>query len=189
MGNSATNALDPWGHEAVGHHWVPVSVIKEFSDKMTPEARCLAGAAVSGPLVGGHCFETVNGVTHSKYIAAVRAEFATFFQEEIASGTKITAERMEQFINRLLSRKARGLSKDIIKYNKGIIKRIITPGFSKSCPPITPEVLAKGQSILNTTALDRYCSSVKYQLYSGLARGSWRPKAWMQNRFASWSRR
>ena len=65
----------------VGHHFVPISVVSEFRNKMTQAASDIAFGNYSGPTFPRHNFGTYGGVSHHQYKAIVSDELKLYMQK------------------------------------------------------------------------------------------------------------
>jgi hypothetical protein len=101
VGNNPVNLTDPSGLEAIGHHWVPVSVVThpDVRSRLSDGALRVGLGAWSGPTDPPHHFGTYGGVTHDRYNILVREELERYFRKH---GIKqMTAEQMYDFASKV----------------------------------------------------------------------------------------
>ena len=97
VGNDPTNATDPTGL-AVGHHWVPVSVLEKFRDFLSDEAFDIALGAWTGQTSPDHGGGTYGGVTHPAYTDLVAEQMDAYIKRlGLSPEKKMTAEQMRDF--------------------------------------------------------------------------------------------
>jgi RHS repeat-associated protein len=104
VGNAPTNGTDPVGESAVGHHWVPVSVLTQDNvwSVLSEEARSAALGSYSGPTSPTHRYTTYGGVRHVDYNAIVREQMDLYIHEHQISATNpMTRRQMETFIHEI----------------------------------------------------------------------------------------
>lgn len=122
---------------AVGHHWLPVSVLKDFHHIIEEDAWHIALGYVSGPTLDaqgqGHTFGTYGGVTHFEYNARVKKLFTKFCDRRGASqANRLSAHDMLDFITKI---------RDGIDPNTGVVD-------TKLLKPFNDEILAQRARLL-----------------------------------------
>lgn len=95
--NNPTNLTDPTGESAVGHHWVPVSVLTDpaIRKRMSKAAFEVGMGAYSGKTQPDHCFGTYGGVSHKRYNELVRKNLLKYMENNGLS--KMGQKDMEKF--------------------------------------------------------------------------------------------
>jgi len=100
-GNGPVGNTDPSGL-AVGHHWVPVSVLEQFVDLLSKDAIDLAMGAVSGETEPTHGFKRYGGVSHKEYTDLVKDQLEKYVKANgISAENKMTANQMQEFAERM----------------------------------------------------------------------------------------
>ena len=79
--NSPLQHVDPDGLTAVGHHWIPISILLEFKDKMTRPALEVGMGSYSGPTNPSHLNDTYGGVSHPEYSKIVKQQIKDYMEE------------------------------------------------------------------------------------------------------------
>ena len=157
VGNDPTDETDPSGLDAVGHHWVPQSVLTdpEIRPLLSDEAFSLGMGAYSGQTSPDHLFGTHGGVTHKEYNDTVKSGLQKFIK---ANGNKqLTKDQMLDFVKYTMEGKTytgKSMNPLLKKFNDAIraerkcfLNGGQNRGFTK--PPVTADDYVKrGNSFL-----------------------------------------
>jgi uncharacterized protein RhaS with RHS repeats len=153
VGNGPTNATDPSGLSAVGHHWLPIQIILEFRTTMTSAAFEVALGAYSGKTDPNHCFDEYGRVKHRRYNNLARENLEAYMKANNIK--KLTQMQISDFISKLQN----GLNfegkvdKEIQAFNNAI-RSSVKDGASLAKGLSGDEILklyrAQGKSILSS---------------------------------------
>ena len=83
------------GQSGFGHHFVPVSVIRNYAQQMTSAAMEIAFGNVSGPIYPSHDYRAMGGVKHSRYNEIVGQELNDYMKANKIK--KMNADQMLDF--------------------------------------------------------------------------------------------
>ncbi|MFN8740143.1 MAG: RHS repeat-associated core domain-containing protein, partial [Pirellula sp.] len=121
VGNDVTNATDPSGLKAEGHHWIPISVLRGYYNKgliSLKDYQYFAGRT-SGPLTGGHSWDA----DHKIYNAHVKEQMQKWIDYNKAARKKISRNQFADYMRD-------GKSFDGTPSTNDYNKRRVTPSMS-----------------------------------------------------------
>jgi hypothetical protein len=124
--NSPNNWTDSSGL-AVGHHWIPVSILLEFQSRFTDAAFQMGMGAYSGATDPPHNFGTYGGVSHDTYNKLVRQNLQQYLKANKLQ--QLNRTQMMDFISKI----EQGLDYSgavdprLRAFNNAIRAQVITP--------------------------------------------------------------
>ncbi len=115
--------FDVWaGYKPVGHHPVPMNVLRDSLHQISSEAQEYAlGYFIGEP---GHNYGTINGVTHPQYDRDVKQRLQGYLHSNnVTTSSKMTKDQMKSFVSDLMAEKDKPNKNNIGKFIDGCVDR------------------------------------------------------------------